>query len=170
MPRPQMGDVLIQYKGEPWVTVSKVVTGHPFPHARAVLKVHRDGSVETIENIWKGVSQTYLGAQELQERFEIWRPNCHRMVKLGALEWMAAHNGQPYGYLNLVRLGLLYRLGLDVHPGRDNDPAQDNRPMICSELIAMAYYRNGYDLVPEVSDRDTMPWDLRNPHRLTRIW
>lgn len=165
----QPGDVLVQHRGFPWVQLSQLATGHPYPHAGLISRVKADGTVLMYENIWKGVTET-LVTEENFKNFEVWRPGseqfaCPQEIKWKAIDYMKARLGQMYGYGHLLEIILL-------HGGHDpcsDNTEDDNRLMVCSELIAMAYWRSGYDLVPNVSERETMPWDLRNPERLVHI-
>lgn len=164
----QPGDILVQSKGFPWVQLSKLFTGHPYPHARIVSRTKLDGTVMTYEDIWRGISETELSLEEL-ENYEVWRPNCIMGVNYAALDWIKARLGQCYGYGRLIEI-IIRKGGKLPYPDNwDDDLTKDDRQMVCSELIAMAFYRSSYDLVPKVSNRETMPWDMRNPDRLTRI-
>jgi hypothetical protein len=156
----QLGDVLVQYQGQPWVWGAQTFTGHPYPHARCVSRVDSTGVwiIEDGKQLFTsqaGVHE-YLLPNDL-DSFEVWRPNTDSVTKTTAVIWMQGHKGQMY------------------EPGLDEDQSFDNRPMICSELIAMGYYRAGrqtgtmYDPCPQVTDRSAGPWDLRNPITLTFI-
>lgn len=164
------GDILIQYKGEPWVTGAKIFTGHPFPHSMMVSSVCGD-RVSVIEASAMGVAERDFNVYDMFSTFpidhyEAWRPKCNLGVTSMAIEWardrIAAREG--YGYLHLILILSTYRItGGNIIAGLDDLPEFDSRKKICSELIAMAYYRSGYDLVPHIADVNTMPWDLRNP-------
>ena len=80
-------------------------------------------------------------------------------IKINSINWMRDHIGEGYGYCHLFFIVL----GDKVDPGMDDDYSKDNRRKICSELGAMGYYRNNYDIAPTVSDYQTLPWNLRNP-------
>jgi hypothetical protein len=168
-----VGDVLVQSGGEPWVTAARILTGHPFPHAAVVSSVGLGGTIYIIENgkPYPGrVAGVYERGLTDFQNFEVWRPNCDFLTRSKAVDWMRTREGEVYGYVRMIQIATMYRWGRLPHtPGMDDDPSQDIRPMVCSELIAMGYYRSGYDLVPEVENRDTMPWDLRNTARLTRV-
>ena len=163
------GDILVQCKGEPWRTGSHIFTGHPYPHAMLVTYNGCDG-VYILEDGPFGVEEKEFGREWdgfttfPLDHYEIWRPRCDQETKDKAIEWARKRRGEGYGYFRLALVLALYRVkGAGTVPGWDDDPRYDNRKKICSELIAMAYYRSGYDVVPHISDSNTMPWDLRNP-------
>lgn len=160
------GDVLVQNEGWPWTWGAQLVTGEPFPHAALV---HDVGPV----NVWI-VENSYDGVKVKPcpnlAQYEIWRPRCPDEVKQHAIAWALEHVGESYGYARLAELVFGYRAGLRTRPGMDDDYSQDGRLKVCSELIAMAYYRSAFDLVPNVQDRDTLPKDLRNAVCLERIY
>jgi hypothetical protein len=174
------GDVLIQCAGEPWKTGCNVFTGHPFPHAMMVSKIgvpvpdHFSGftpnDVYVIEDGGSGVTEHLFDpvgngwTTFPLDHFEVWRPRCDDTIKQAAITWARSRMGEGYSYGHLAIILALYRIrGSQSQPGWDDDPQYDNRKKVCSELIAMAFYRSGYDLVPLISDSNTMPWDLRNP-------
>jgi hypothetical protein len=161
----QPGDVLVQSKGQPWVFAANLVLGHPYPHAAMV---HSIGlmSVYILQNSYNGI---HIEPCRNLDQFEVWRPLCDDETKRKAITWMEKHCGEMYGYDRLAELVLGYREGWFERPGMDDDPSQDGRRKVCSETIALAYYRAGYDLVPDVDNRDTMPFELRNPARLVEI-
>ncbi len=163
------GDVLVQKKGQPWVFLVWLFTGQRFPHAVLIKEWRDDGVIHASEAVWQGVKRSTFRPSDL-ERYECWRPSCEAAIKQKALTWVENHLGQGYGYWNAFCRMLKHRFGLDFHPGMDDDCGRDDRDMICSELIAMAYFRAGYDLVPGVCDVETMPADLRNPDRLVRVF
>lgn len=153
--------MLIQYVGQPWVWGAEVFTGHPNPHARCVSRVDSTG-VYIIEEGPLGVNE-HLQGDDLYQ-FEVWRPKCSDDVKAAAITWMRNHVGEGYGYVHLAWLVITFRLLGDAPvPGLDDDPKYDNVRKICSELIAMGYYRSKGDLVPNISDRAVLPFELRNP-------
>lgn len=170
------GDVLVQCGGQPWVAMSEIFCGKPFPHAIIVSQVHEDG-IHFVEN-----GKTMSWSAQIQESFmpmsmvlngnlEVWRPNTTDKIKQSAISWMKARMGENYGFGRLIGIGLLYRLGISDFEGIDDeDVSKDDRRMVCSETIAMAFYRSGYDVAPTVSNRQTMPWDLRNPLASTRLF
>jgi hypothetical protein len=173
----QLGDVLVQYKGQPWVWGAQILIGHPYPHARCVSRVDEKG-VWVIEDgkqfLWSNAGvHEYIMPKDLNS-FEVWRPNTDDLTKQAAVQWMQSHKGQMYDYGRMAELAMLSRVHLlPPQPGMDNDTSYDNRSMICSELIAMGYYRGGqktgsnYDPCPHVTDRSAGPWDLRNPNTLS---
>lgn len=176
MPMPsdlRVGDVLVQHKGEPWVSGCRLICGYPYPHARVVSKT--SGSEVWIIESGKPWDKKVAGVNEYVlpgdlDSFEIWRPNCDAAIKYKAIEWMRAHVGEMYAYSRMLQILVLRgEINKGTTPGLDDDPAFDNNPKVCSELIAMGFYRAGYDLVPLVSNRATMPWDLRNPKTMTLL-
>ena len=167
------GDILVQCKGEPWRTGAHIFTGHPYPHSMLVTYNGYDG-VYIIEDGPFGIQEVEFGREWDNwsvfplDHYEVWRPSeekgCTKEIKQNAIEWARKRKGEGYGYLKLITILALYRLnGPGSFPGWDDDSKFDNRRKICSELIAMAYYRSGYDVVPYITDSNTMPWDLRNP-------
>jgi hypothetical protein len=161
----KVGDVLVQCKGEPWPTLAWLATGEPYPHAQIVSNV--DGP-----NIW--IIESHLdGLQEkrmwTEDWFEVWRPECSTQIKAATVESLRAHTGIVYPYHKIIQVGIGYRLGLWLEAEDFDAQHNDNEAMMCSEAIARHYWRNGYDLVPGVSNRNTLPKDLRNPLRLTHI-
>jgi hypothetical protein len=166
------GDVLVQCGGEPWPTLAWLFTGAAFPHAMMVSRVDlspvfKEPTVFVLENSYNGVHEKIF---DEFDHFEVWRPYCDAATKLAAVDWMRAHVGEGYGYGHLAQIVIGYRLGLRHRPGMDDDVSQDGRRKVCSETIAMAYYRSGYDLVPAVQDVDTLPKDLRNADTLRTVW
>ena len=155
----QVGDVLVQKGGQPWVFLANIFTGHPYPHARMISLVTPE-RVYTIEDMMYGVKEYQFNDLK---NFEVWRPRCSDKIKGNAIRWARTHRDEGYGYLRLLEICLGYRLGMRSRPGMDDDVSQDNRRKVCSELVAMAYYRSGFDLVPGVENRDTMPYELRSP-------
>ena len=167
----QVGDILIQKRGEPWTFLARLFCGQPYPHARVVSRivmyppcpaVPQDKNptyrIYTLENNW------WIRETELfnLDDYEVWRPRCSDDIKRRALAWIEDHRGESYGFMRLIEIAFGYRWGLRKRPGMDDDLSKDNRLKVCSETIAMGYYRNGYDVAPHVQDIDTMPWDLRN--------
>jgi hypothetical protein len=160
------GDILVQKSGEPWVSLAKVFCGKPNPHAIMISRIG-DGKIFFLENGKTVGKKAMIQESELPvswvENFEVIRPNCGDEIKQKAIKWVQEKSGQPYSFLRLIQVGLLYRLGFSDFEGIDDeDVSMDSRRMICSETIAMAYYRSGYDVAPNVSNRQTMPWDLLN--------
>lgn len=167
------GDVLVQCGGEPWPTLSWIFTGWAFPHASLVTRVEPCAVLFTGQQVWI-VENSYDGIKEKElvnpDLYEVWRPLCGDETKAKAIAWARGHVGEAYGYNRLMEIVVGYRVGLRPRPGMDDDASQDGRRKVCSETIAMAYYRSGYDLVPMVQDVDTMPWNLRNRERLVPVW
>lgn len=179
--RYQIGDILVQSKGQPWCWLADKVTGEPFPHAAIVSDVTAGTPAmpeltDLAAGIWAGRKITIIenhihglaeyGAIDLQN-YEVWRPICDEETKAQAIAWIRSHLGEGYGYFRLAELVVGYPLGMRTRPGMDNDVSQDGRRKVCSETIAMGFYRAGqlcgnrFDIAPEVVDRDTMPKDLR---------
>jgi hypothetical protein len=168
----QPGDVLVQYRGEPWVTCARLIIGRPYPHARVVSRADTSG-VWIIED-GKPFGRTLAGVNEYLlpddlDSFEVWRPNCDATTKTQAVEWMRQHVGQLYDYGRMAEIVLLRGHFSRGEIDGFDDETYDGHPMVCSELIARGYWRAGYDLVPVISNRATMPWDLRNPLTCTRV-
>lgn len=162
------GDILVQCDGEPWTTGCELITGHPFPHA--MLITGEDGDfVNFIENGKTNSNAAMIRDGKLHKSlinngyYEIWRPKCDDKTKDLAIKWCEKRIGTQYGYFRMLTIASTYRLGFSDWEGiNDDDFSQDDRGMVCSEMIAMAFYRSGYDVAPGVSNRQTMPWDLRN--------
>lgn len=161
------GDILVQIKGEPWRWAANFFTGAPYPHACLVSKVRGD-DFWIIENSTMGISERKWENPDMRftyplDHYEIWRPKCSDIIKVKAIDWARDRMGESYGYWKLLFIGLTYRFWKTKEvPGMDDDLSLDRRQKVCSETIAMGYYRNGYDVAPHVSDKLTMPSDLRN--------
>jgi uncharacterized protein YycO len=161
----QVGDVLVQHQGQPWVALAQFFTGYPFPHVRLVSDVYKH-FVFTVEETPLGVQDTLVGTPS---DYVVRRPMCADDIKVRAVEWARTHINEPYDYSRLLQLMLSYRIGNYKQPGMDDNVALDDRKKVCSELVAMAYYRSGYDLVPAVCDRDTLPHELVFSDRLLTV-
>ena len=159
------GDVLVQAYGFPWPELAWLATGEPFPHAQLVTAVE-GAQVTIIEEHADGLKER--AAWDL-EMFEIWRPLWTDEQCAGTVAWLRARQGVVYGRAKLVEIGIGTRLGLFQEPENFDAQHLDCEPMVCSEVIARAAWRNGYDLVPGVSNRNTLPKDLRNPTRLLPV-
>ena len=156
------GDILIQYRGQPWCWLAWLTTGQPYPHAQIVSRV--DPATSTTPRVVWVIENSADGLREKPayqlDSFTVARPNCDQATKMRAIAWIKAHTGENYGYGHMLEIVFGYRLGRRSHPGIDDDVTQDRRDKVCSETIAMGYYRSGFDLVPHVCDRDTLPRDF----------
>lgn len=179
--RYQKGDILVQSNGQPWCWLAELVTGQPFPHAAIVTDVtpgnpHYPDLTDLGYGVWAGHKITMIenhikGLREYAAydlgKYEVWRPTCDEATKDSAIAWIRSHLGEGYGYFRLMELVIGYPLGMRTRPGMDNDVSQDGRRKVCSETLAMGYLRAGqlcgnqFDIAPNVTDRDTMPMDLR---------
>jgi hypothetical protein len=101
------------------------------------------------------------------EWFEVWRPNCNQTIKDLVVQDLRDHQGLVYAYHKFLMIAAGTRLGLWQEAEDFDATHYDCEPMYCAEAIARHYWRRGYDLVPGVSNRNTLPKDLRNPTRLT---
>lgn len=159
------GDILIQDQGEPWCTLARFITGEPYPHAAIVSRVEGD-RLWIIENSYDGLHEKEIDPEIALRNFLARRPLCDDATKAAALDWIRARLGEGYGYCRLLEIVIWYPLGMRTRPGMDDDVSQDDRRKVCSETIAMGYYRagqktgSGFDLVPAVADRDTLPKEL----------
>ena len=161
------GDILVQCKGEPWVTAARLFTGFPYPHTRFVADVSLQGTVWTLEETPTGPQRTRL--DNLVSDYIIRRPEGISYEQIAkATKWMEDRIGQHYDYprLAVIVAGTRFRLGLE-EKFDDDDTSLDNRPMICSEYNAIGLYRAGYDPVPHVNNRNTLPWDYLISTRLS---
>jgi hypothetical protein len=157
------GDILVQQKGEPWVSLARAFTGYPHPHTRYVCDISLQGTVWTMEETPKGPQRTRLDNDPRD--YIIRRPkNISYDQIMGATKWMEDRVGGRYAYerLAVIVIGTRARYGLDKK-FNDDDVSLDNRPMICSEYNATGLYRQGYDPVPHVNNRNTLPWDFLHP-------
>lgn len=168
--RLQVGDVLVQAKGFPWPELAWLATGEPFPHAQIVSAVETrwDGTqdIKIIESHATGLWEKdpwHLGW------FEVWRPGWTDEQRDATIARLLEHQGTIYAYHKLVGIGIGTRLGLWQEPEDFDAIHHDSDPMYCSEAIARHAWRSGYDLVPGVSNRNTLPADLRNPERLEPV-
>jgi hypothetical protein len=124
------------------------------------------GGIWVIED-GKPFGKTVAGVNEYVmpddlDTFEVWRPECDILTKHRAIEWMRERTGQLYDYGRLAEIILLRGQFNQGEIDGYDDESYDGHLMVCSELIARGYWRAGYDLVPEISNRATMPWNLRN--------
>lgn len=159
------GDILVQYQGEPWCTLAKIITGAPYPHAAIVSRVEGD-RICIIEASADGIKEKEPAAEWFLD-FIARRPLTDDATVRAALAWIRKHVGQGYGFGHLAEIAIGYPLGLRTRPGMDNDVSQDSRKKVCSETIAMGFLRggqktgSGFDIALDVCDRDTLPKDLR---------
>lgn len=165
------GDVLVQAHGFPWPQLAWAATGMPYPHSQLVTRVEpilgdEKAMVDPAMRVWI-VEDHDRGVYEKPawnlDWFEVWRPLCSDEIKAQAIALMLAHGGEAYGIEKLLRITAFTRLGLLTVPADYDDARHDHDPMVCSEIVARSYWRAGYDLVPGVSNRITLPGELRNP-------
>lgn len=170
-----VGDVLVQIQGEPWCTIAGVLTGAPYPHVAIVSRVDVESNrIWIIENSWDGLREKEPAAHWFKD-FLARRPLTDEATIRETLNWINDHLNEGYGYGRLAEIVIGSLLGSQTRPGMDDDVSQDGRRKVCSETLAMGFYRagqrtgSGYDAVPDVADRDTLPKDLRFSDRLRTL-
>jgi hypothetical protein len=121
---------------------------------------------------WRGGRAVTLSSQVHQwpGRYDVYEvdpgqrwPDYNRPA---AVRFMRRLCGSPYGYLGLLRAGLLHLPLVRMFiPADVDDRSVDHRPPFCSQACAMAdRVAGGVDPVPHLADRLTEPADLaRSP-------
>ena len=161
----QQGDVLVQHDNTWWTQVAKLLANQPYPHA---IIIDNPEKLLVWQSIYNGVGASTMTMEDVLARFEIWRPNTTPEVKKAALALIRTNAHRLYGYANLLIVLAMYKLRVTKRPNFLKEDGDEG--YICSQLIAEGYAKAGYDLVPELDDEDTKPWDLRNPKTMTRIY
>lgn len=161
----RMGDILVQRDKTIWTKLAQFIAGQPYPHA-LIVEGKGISYVDCYESGPIGIEKKQIAISMVtRENYELWRPNCSFEIKLKAVEWMIQNDDALYDYGNLLLLAVMCRFGF-----RRRVKKQANKMFVCSEAISAAYHTNGYDLVPELEDSDTKPWDLRNEKTCTRVF
>jgi hypothetical protein len=165
----EVGDVLVQARGFPWPQLAYIFTGEPFPHAQIVSVVDDQGRIlKIIESHATGLMEKDPWS-ETKDWFEVWRPKCSNDVKQEAILWLLGREGLVYPIHKLLAIAAGTRLGLWQEGEEFDSEYCDSEPMVCSEAITRALWRSGYDPAPGVSNRNTLPADLRNPRTMEPV-
>lgn len=161
----EIGDILIQRDKTIWTKLAQFIAGQPYPHALLVGGKTKNYAV-CYESGPFGIEEKSVPLSQINlQNYELWRPNCSYEIKFEAVQWMIENDDATYNYLNLLTLAFMVRFGIKSRAKLEN-----KKCYVCSEAISLAYKTSGYDLVPELQDADTKPWDLRNEQTCNRIW
>lgn len=162
-----MGDILIQRDKTIWTKIAQFIAGQPYPHALLIGGKTRNYAI-CYESGPFGISEKSVNLDLINlDNYELWRPRCDYKIKFNAVQWMIENDDASYDYLNLLSLAVMIKLKIR---SREKIDASKKRAYVCSEAISNAYRNSGFDLVPELQDADTKPWDLRNEQTCVRIW
>jgi len=161
------GDLLL-YRGGRWPVDLAIRTAGRSPYVHAAMAAWEDGRVYCLEMVeCRGGRRVLLAEKVLGRpgRWDVFRTNPDgwwpEFDAAAAVEAMTGFIGTRYGWINLLRTGLLHLplLRLLVRAETD-DQARTTRPPYCSQAIAIASRVGGLDPVPNLADRLTEPGDL----------
>ena len=153
------GDILLFYPASIMGRISLFFAGGKYSHA-ALVSVE-DGTPFCIEvREWIGGRKIILAEYRKAEPayIDVYRTNSlftDQANPLKAVAHMKEFIGTKYGWWHVITAIIRRRFGIKL-----KHKECEKHPPFCSEAIARAFRKAGWDIVPYAWDRETLPRDL----------